>query len=61
MFKHFLITRFNLIKADWNTNKKDKAVLTEEWHENRFKLFLNYCYPSVAAQQNKNFTWLVFF
>ena len=61
MFKHFLITRFNLRKSDWATNKKNVAVLTEEWHENRFKLFTNYCFPSVKAQINKNFKWLVFF
>ena len=42
MFKHFLITRFNLRKDDWTTNKKKIAVLTEEWHKNRFNLFTNY-------------------
>jgi len=61
MFKHFLITRFNLRKADWSTNKKNVAVLTEEWHENRFELFTNYCFPSVKSQTNTNFLWLVFF
>jgi len=61
MFKHFLITRFNLRNADWFTNKKNVAVLTEEWHKNRFELFTNYCFPSVKAQTNKNFLWMVFF
>ena len=61
MFKHFLITRFNLRKSDWSTNKKNVAVLTDEWHKNRFKLFTNYCFPSVKAQINKSFEWLVFF
>ena len=61
MFQHFLITRFNLRKADWKTNKKNVAVLTEEWHANRFDLFTNYCFPSVASQTQKNFKWLVFF
>lgn len=61
MFKHFLITRFNLKKADWKTNKKNKALLTDEWHRNRFKLFMDYCFPSVASQTNKNFDWIVFF
>jgi hypothetical protein len=28
---------------------------------NRFKLFKDYCFTSVAAQTNKNFVWLVFF
>jgi len=61
MFKHFLITRFNLRKDDWTTNKKNKAVLTEEWHKNRFKLFTDYCFSSVKSQTNKDFLWLVYF
>jgi len=61
MFKHFLITRFNLRKTDWNTNKNNKAILTEEWHRNRFQLFKDFCFPSVASQTNTNFDWLVFF
>ncbi len=61
MFKHFIITRFNLKQEGWNTNKNDKAILTEEWHENRFKLFIDFCFSSVNSQTNKNFEWLVFF
>jgi hypothetical protein len=37
------------------------AVLTEEWHKNRFQLFTDFCFPSVSAQTNKDFEWLVFF
>jgi hypothetical protein len=36
-------------------------VLTEEWHKNRFKLFTDFCFPSVCSQTNQNFEWLVFF
>lgn len=61
MFNHFLITRFNLRATEWNTNKKNKAVLTDEWHKNRFQLFTDFCFPSVASQTNKYFKWLVFF
>ncbi|NOY47953.1 MAG: hypothetical protein GXO84_07120 [Chlorobi bacterium] len=61
MFVHFLITRFNLRKDDWVTSKKNKVVLTDEWHKNRFELFDNYCFPSVNSQTNQNFQWLVFF
>lgn len=61
MFKHFIITRFNLRQTGWDTNKNNKAVLTEEWHENRFQLFTNFCFSSVKSQTNKNFQWLVFF
>lgn len=61
MFQHFLITRFNLRKSEWTTNKKNVAVLTEAWHKNRFQLFTDYCFPSVSAQTKTNFKWLVFF
>ncbi|OZV70040.1 glycosyltransferase [Winogradskyella aurantia] len=61
MYKHFLITRFNLRKSDWVTNKNNVAVLTDDWHRNRFQLFNEFCVPSVASQTNTNFEWLVFF
>jgi len=61
MFTHFLITRFNLRKTDWTTNKNNQAVLTDLWLKNRFELFSNYCFPSVASQVNDNFEWLVYF
>lgn len=60
-FKHLLITRFNLRRDDWSTNKNNLPVLTEEWHKNRFTLFTNFCFSSVKAQTSKNFDWLVFF
>ncbi len=61
MFTHFLITRFNLRKDDWKFSKKKEALLTNEWHKNRFKLFNDFCFSSVSSQTNKNFKWLVFF
>tara|TARA_R110002049_G_scaffold45594_1_gene132888 strand:- start:21540 stop:22385 length:846 start_codon:yes stop_codon:yes gene_type:complete len=61
MFKHFLITRFNLRQPDWKSTKNNVPVLTDKWHENRFELFIKYCFHSIAEQTNKNFEWLVFF
>ena len=61
MFQHFLITRFNLRKKSWNTTRNNSQVLTDEWMENRLKLFENFCYASVQKQTNTNFQWLVFF
>lgn len=61
MFQHYLITRFNLRASDWLVSKSNKKVLTDEWHEDRFHLFINYCFSSVQAQTNKNFLWLVYF
>ena len=61
MFRHYLITRFNLRKKGWDVTKNNEALLTEAWMEDRLKLFGDYCVPSVAAQTNRNFTWLLFF
>ncbi len=61
MFQHYIITRFNLRRKDWSTTKNNEAVLSDAWHEERFELFKNYCFPSVKNQTNQNFKWLVFF
>tara|TARA_B110000438_G_scaffold141468_1_gene136502 strand:- start:971 stop:1816 length:846 start_codon:yes stop_codon:yes gene_type:complete len=61
MFQHFVLTRFNLRRSDWQTTRTNTAVLTDSWMENRLKLFENYCFSSLKAQTEKNFTWLVFF
>lgn len=55
-FQHFLITRINI---DWNIsrpihNRNDKNFLSY-----RFELFEKTCFPSVNAQTNKNFIWLL--
>lgn len=60
-FKHFLITRFNLKVAEWNTTRNAEEVRTEEWLEHRFGLFDRYCLPSVINQGSQNFMWFVFF
>lgn len=60
MFQHFIITRFNLRRADWKTTKNSDEVLSETWLKNRFTLFENYCILSVKKQKNQNFKWLVF-
>ncbi|WP_426429694.1 glycosyltransferase [Winogradskyella sp. HB-48] len=60
-YNHFLITRFNLRNPKWVADKKNAPVLTDQWHENRFKLFNDFCFESVKAQTNQNFQWLVFF
>ncbi|WOT04486.1 glycosyltransferase [Shewanella youngdeokensis] len=61
MFQHFVITRFNLRKKDWQTTRTNTEVLTDKWMENRLALFENFCFSSLKSQTEKNFTWLVFF
>lgn len=61
MFDHYLITRFNLKKKDWTHTKNNEALLTDNWLEERFWLFENFCLPSVTHQTTKNFMWLLYF
>ena len=61
MFRHFIITRFNIKSREWQKDKNDQWLLSEEWMQARFKLFLNYCFPSIKNQINQDFKWLVYF
>jgi hypothetical protein len=59
MFKHFIITQFNLRKFPLaGINCKSSW---EEWTHTRINLFKTYCLPSFLNQSNKNFTWLIYF
>lgn len=60
MFHHYLITRFNLRNPKWDVTKNNETLLTDDWMEDRMWLFENFCFPSVTAQANKNFTWLLY-
>lgn len=62
MFKHFILTRFNLkLEGIPKLDKNNKPVQTEEWLEERFNLFEKYCLPSIMAQTCKKFVWFVMF
>lgn len=61
MFKHYLITRFNLRAEYWDVTKNNEQLLTDEWMDNRMWLFENFCFPSVVGQTNQNFEWLLYF
>jgi len=53
-FRHFLLTRFSV--AIFGSRFCDRT-----WLDRRFELFEKYCFPSVQAQSNQSFEWLVFF
>ena len=42
MFQHYIITRFNLRRDDWNLTKNNEKVLSDDWLKDRFELFENY-------------------
>ena len=60
-FSHFLFTRFNLL--DDNTSIYNNPAIPDphEWMEHRMNLFETYTLPSIRAQTNQNFTWLLSF
>ena len=60
--RHYLITRFNLRVPQWGkADKHGVPTLTPEWMEHRWELFQTHTVPSVIAQTNQQFTWLVLF
>ncbi len=63
MYKHYLITRFNLVLNNpmFESDKSGRSVQTESWLAGRFDLFDNYTIPSIKNQRCKDFTWLVLF
>lgn len=56
-FHHFIITRFNVNIYPIDFPER----LEDTWLSMRFELFQKYCFPTVRAQQNQDFTWLVLF
>jgi hypothetical protein len=59
MFKHFLLTRFNLALAGADTDKSGRRVHDDAWMEHRLSLFKQFCLPSVQHQRCRNFHWLI--
>lgn len=56
-FRHFIITRFNV--KIWPMPFPKRLEIS--WLAERFDLFQKYCFPTVSAQLNQDFTWLVLF
>ncbi|MCC8145645.1 MAG: putative rhamnosyl transferase [Bacteroidales bacterium] len=56
---HFILTRFNI--RLWTKDKTNRPTQTPEWLKERFRLFEQYCLPSVKNQDCKNFKWIVLF
>jgi N-acetylglucosaminyl-diphospho-decaprenol L-rhamnosyltransferase len=53
---HVLLTRFNLPSA----GAESRIRAQNGWLTARMDLFERYCLPSVAAQGNRNFSWIVY-
>jgi Putative rhamnosyl transferase len=56
-FVHILLTRFNTAMDYAPSSRR----LEPDWLDKRLDLFERYCLPSVRAQRDAEFKWLVFF
>ncbi|MAE90716.1 MAG: hypothetical protein CMI67_14185 [Pelagibaca sp.] len=54
---HIIFTRFNVRSGGKERSIRDQSG----WLKGRYELFDIYCFPSIVAQTDKNFKWLVFF
>ncbi len=57
--KHLVITRFNL--KIWDKDKSNNITLGDDWLEQRFLLFEQFCFPSLLSQTDKKFLWICLF
>jgi hypothetical protein len=51
---HFVLTRFN-VRSFYHASEP-----TDEWLQERLRLFRRYCLPALANQSSSQFMWLVF-
>lgn len=54
---HFIVTRFNLPTP----GLEQKLRASANWLEDRFRLFEQFCLPSVKSQTVRDFKWLIYF
>jgi len=57
--KHFITTPF-CVRRPFKGQVKPQLP-SQEWLDHRLKLFENFCLPSVVAQSDQNFEWLIYF
>lgn len=61
--EHFLLTVFNVgLYTSTRADRTGQVVseASEAWMRHRLDLFDRYCFPSIAGQSCREFTWLVF-
>lgn len=56
-FRHVILTRFNMASPGVESDIRSRPG----WLSRRFDLFEKYCLPSVAAQTEQDFTWIIYF
>ena len=63
MVKVVVLTRFNVVFTDdhFQRDKAGSLTRTDAWLKRRFELFGSVCLPSLMAQTDPAFHWMVFF
>ncbi|HUR32015.1 MAG TPA: glycosyltransferase [Saprospiraceae bacterium] len=59
-FTHYLITRYNVPLEGWHVDRSGISTRDVTWLRHRQLLFEAYCVPTIRAQSEKNFTWLIY-
>src|SRR4030095_10894780 len=60
LFTHYLITRYNVPLEGWEVDKAGISTRDNDWLTHRLSLFTKYCVPTIIAQSEKNFIWLIY-
>ena len=59
-FTHYLVTRFNVPVNNWNKDKSGHTTLDDAWMKHRLSLFNRYCVPTIRAQSEQEFQWILY-
>ena len=61
-FKHYIVQRFNLgLYSSTQKTRGGEKIDPDKWMQSRMILWERYTVPSIYAQTNQNFTWIVVF
>jgi hypothetical protein len=59
-FTHYLVTRFNVPLDTWLKDSTRPHSPDAAWFNHRLHLFSTYCVPTVLAQSESNFQWIIY-
>jgi Putative rhamnosyl transferase len=61
-FHHAIVTRFNCARPPSVNSDREKALRSRPgWMEERFERYERYCLPTLLAQTDQDFEWLIYF
>jgi len=60
-FQHIVVTRYFVRFSSASTDVGAMLAPDRKWLDDRFEIFRTVCFPSVVAQTEQDFVWLLFF